>query len=81
MAGLVDTPPISRPWLRGTIVFGPIVFMATGFAGFAIAGGFLGYPPEFAKPIILVIEITLTVSIAAMLGLLVAGPPRRRERR
>jgi hypothetical protein len=54
--------------------------MATGFAGFGLAGGFLAYPARFTKPIIVVIEVTLMLSIATMLGLLVAGPPRRRNR-
>jgi multisubunit Na+/H+ antiporter MnhB subunit len=80
MAGLVDAPPISRRWLRILLVLGPSVFMLAGFAGFAIAGGFLAYPPNYAKPLILTIEIALMLSIAAMLGLLVAGPPERTTR-
>lgn len=80
MAGLVDAPAISRRWLRALVVLGPTVFMATGFAGFAVADGFLAYPTKFAKPVIVVIEVALMISIAAMLGLLVAGPPRRWER-
>lgn len=80
MAGLVDAPAISRRWLRALVVLGPTVFMATGFAGFAAADGFLAYPTKFAKPVIVVIEVALMLSIAAMLGLLVAGPPRRWER-
>jgi multisubunit Na+/H+ antiporter MnhB subunit len=80
MAGVVDTPATSRMWLRVLLVLGPVVFIATGFAGFVMAEGFLAYPPGFAKPLILAIEIALMVSIAAMLGLLVAGPPARSER-
>jgi len=80
-AGLVDAPPTSRQWLRALLVLGPIVFLIIGFAGFAMAGGFLAYPVEFAKPIVLTIEAVLMLSIAAMLGLLVAGPPRRRKQR
>jgi multisubunit Na+/H+ antiporter MnhB subunit len=80
MSGLIDAPPISRRWLRGLLGLGPIVFLAAGFAGFLTADGFLAYPPSLAKPLILVIETALMLSIAAMLGLLVAGPPARRER-
>lgn len=80
MAGLIDAPPISRKWLRGLLGLGPIVFLAVGFAGFLTAGGFLAYPPSLAKPLILIIETALMLSIAAMLGLLVAGPPERSER-
>jgi multisubunit Na+/H+ antiporter MnhB subunit len=80
-AGLLDAPPTGRRWLRALLVLGPIVFLVIGFAGFAIAGGFLAYPEEFAKPIIITIEVVLMLSIAVMLGLLVAGPPRWRQRR
>jgi multisubunit Na+/H+ antiporter MnhB subunit len=80
IAGLVDAPAVGRRWLRLVLVFGPIVFMGVGFAGFAIAAGFLAYPINFAKPLILVIEIALVLSIASMLAMLVAGSPRRRQR-
>jgi hypothetical protein len=45
--------------------------------GFVIADAFLAYPEAWAKPLIIVIEIALVLSIAATLGLLVAGPPER----
>ena len=77
MAGLRDMPPMSRRWLRVVLVIGPAVFFAIGLAGFAIAGSFLGYPPSYAKQLILTIEIPLTLSIAAALALLIAGPPER----
>jgi multisubunit Na+/H+ antiporter MnhB subunit len=80
MAGLVDAPAVTRTWLRMLLVFGPIVFMGIGFVGFAIAGGFLAYPPNAAKLLILCIEIALMLSIAVMLGLLVVGGPARQER-
>jgi len=51
--------------------------MAIGVAGFWIAGDFLAYPIGYAKPFILVIEAALLISIAAMLGMLLAGPPLR----
>jgi multisubunit Na+/H+ antiporter MnhB subunit len=77
MAGLVEAPPVSRRWLRLVLVAGPAVFLAIGFAGFAIAGSFLAYPPDHAKLLIVAIEVPVTLSIAATLGLLVAGPPQR----
>ena len=79
IAGLAHAPAISRRSLRLVLVLGPLVFMAVGFAGFGIAGGFLAYPTEFAKPLIVGIEIALVLSIATMLGMLVAGSPRRKE--
>ena len=77
MAGLVDMPAVSRRWLRLLLVAGSAVFFAVGFAGFAMAGAFLAYPEAYAKLLILIIEIPLTLSIAATLALLVAGPPER----
>jgi uncharacterized MnhB-related membrane protein len=77
MAGLVDAPPASRRWLRILLVAGPAVFFVIGLAGFAMAGAFLAYPAPYAKLLILVIEIPVTLSIAVTLALLVAGPPER----
>jgi multisubunit Na+/H+ antiporter MnhB subunit len=77
MAGLVDTPAVSRRWLRLMLVIGPAVFLAIGLAGFAVAGGFLAYPEAYAKVMILTIEVPVTLSIAATLALLVVGPPER----
>jgi multisubunit Na+/H+ antiporter MnhB subunit len=77
MAGLVDAPPVSRRWLRLVLVVGPAVFFAVGLAGFVMAGGFLAYPESHAKMLILAIEVPVTLSIAAALALLVAGPPQR----
>jgi multisubunit Na+/H+ antiporter MnhB subunit len=78
MAGLADAPAVNGVRLRLLVVLGPVVFMGVGFAGFMIAGNFLAYPPDFAKPLILLIEVTLILSIAAMLSLLVVGPPGRK---
>jgi multisubunit Na+/H+ antiporter MnhB subunit len=81
MAGLVDAPAVSRRWLRLLLVAGPAVFFVVGLAGFAIAGAFLAYPEAYAKLLILFIEIPLTLSIAATLAILVAGPPERAQQR
>ncbi|MGH6897869.1 MAG: MnhB domain-containing protein, partial [Geminicoccaceae bacterium] len=77
MAGLAKAPPTRRRWLRLVLVTGPVVFLAIGLAGFALAGAFLAYPKAYATPLIIVIEVVLTLSIAAILGLLVAGPSAR----
>jgi multisubunit Na+/H+ antiporter MnhB subunit len=76
-AGLADAPPTGRRRLRLLLLAGPAVFLTIGLAGFVLAGSFLGYPPEHAKLLILIIEVPLTLSIAAMLALLVTGPPER----
>ena len=75
LAGLADAPPVSRRWLRVLLVAGSAVFLAVGLAGIWIAEAFLAYPAGYAKPLILIIEVVLTLSVAVALGLLIAGPP------
>ena len=76
MAGLADTPPISRTWVRVGLVAGPLVFIAIGLAGAVTAGAFLAYPDGYAKPLIIVIELALMPTLALILALLLAGAPR-----
>lgn len=75
MAGLRPAPALSSRRLRIALVVGPAIFIAIGLAGFHFAGAFLAYPDGLAKPLILAIEAGLLISIAAMLGMLLAGPP------
>jgi multisubunit Na+/H+ antiporter MnhB subunit len=81
MAKLTEAPPIGAVWLRLALVAGPAVFLVIGVAGVAMASGFFAFPAGFAKPLILFIEAFMTLSIAAILPMLVAGPPRRAPRR
>jgi multisubunit Na+/H+ antiporter MnhB subunit len=81
MAGLADTPPVSHRGLRAALVAGPLVFIAIGLAGIALAGAFLAYPQGYAKALIIVIEVALTPSLALLLGLLLAGAPARGAQR
>ncbi|MGE0039438.1 MAG: hydrogenase subunit MbhD domain-containing protein [Xanthobacteraceae bacterium] len=76
-SGLRPVPPIGQTSVRWLAAVGPIVFFAIGLAGAALAGAFLAYPAGFAKPLIVAIELTLTLSIGVTLGLLAAGPPAR----
>jgi hypothetical protein len=55
------------------------VFVAVGLAGMVIADAFLAYPIAYAKLLIVTIEVAMTLSIAAMLGMLLAGTPQRPE--
>jgi len=80
MAGLADTPNISHRGLRFGIVVGPLVFIAIGVLGLFSAGALLAYPPEWAKPMIVVVEVALLPTLTLILGLLLAGPPQRGER-
>ena len=80
IAGLREAPEIGQRRLRLMLVVGPAVFLAVGLFGFALPGGFLSYPVGFTKPVIIAVEVVLTLSIAVILGLLVAGPPARERR-
>ena len=77
MAGVRDAPAIREQWVRLALVSGPSVFLAVGLAGVLTAGAFLAYPVAIAKPLILLIEVPMLLTIALALGLLVAGPPER----
>jgi multisubunit Na+/H+ antiporter MnhB subunit len=77
LAGLTVAPAVSGRRLRLALVAGAAVFLAVGLAGFLLAGAFLAYPLAYAKPLILFIEVPVTLSIAATLGMLAAGPPER----
>ena len=81
VAGLGDLPRTDRAGLRALLLAGPVLFTAIGFLGFALADGFLTFPPGFAKPPILLIEAGLTLSIAVTLAYLVAGRPEKSEGR
>jgi multisubunit Na+/H+ antiporter MnhB subunit len=77
MAGLTDTPPVGRRWLRFVLVAGPSLFLLVGLGGLWVGAAFLAYPPALAKPLILGIEVAMILTIAATLGLLLAGAPER----
>jgi multisubunit Na+/H+ antiporter MnhB subunit len=81
MAGLSDAPPIGQRWLRAVLIAGPAIFLAVGLAGLCLGDGFLAYPEAYAKPLILAIEVAMTLTIAVTLGLLMAGAPERNARR
>jgi len=75
MANVVRPPRVSYALLRAAVVIGPAVFLLAGLLAAGFGAGFLTLPPALAKPVILVIEAALTISIAVTLALLVIGPP------
>lgn len=81
MAGLTDTPRISRRALRLGLIAGPLVFVLIGLGGLWLGDAFLAYPPEHAKTLIMAIEVAKLLSVALTLGLLMAGPPEREAER
>ena len=80
IAGLENAPSIRQPWLRALLVVGPLLFLAIGLAGLVLANAFLAYPPGYAKPMIVAVEVALTLSIGVALGMLAAGPPEQARR-
>jgi multisubunit Na+/H+ antiporter MnhB subunit len=81
MAGLSDTPPVTSLRLRLILVIGPVIFLAVGLGGFFFGAAFLAYPAAYAKPLIVGIEVAMTLTVAATLALLSAGAPERRAGR
>jgi multisubunit Na+/H+ antiporter MnhB subunit len=73
-AGVCAVPRVDGVWLRIALVIGIAVFLVIGLAGLAAGSGFLTYPSNFAKPVIVLIEIAMTLSIGVTLAMLVVGP-------
>lgn len=65
-------------WLRTGLVTGFSVFLLVALAGVPDGRPLLAYPPAFAGALILLVETTLTLSIAmVLLGLFVSAAPDR----
>jgi multisubunit Na+/H+ antiporter MnhB subunit len=75
LSGVCTVPPVSGFFLRSALAIGVAVFLGVGLAGLAAGSGFLTYPVGFAKPVIVLIEVAMTLSIGVTLALLVVGPP------
>jgi multisubunit Na+/H+ antiporter MnhB subunit len=75
MAGRAAAPPVSSGALRMAVAAGPALFLLVGLGGWLAEGAFLAWPPGLALPLILLVEMALTGSIAVALALLVLGPP------
>lgn len=81
LAGLVDAPAVGGRRLRLALVLGPAALLVAGFAGHAWAGDFLAWPDGLAKPLIVAVEVAMTLTIAATVAMLVEGPPTREPER
>lgn len=79
MGGQIRTPRAGSRQTRLLLLAGPFSFLAVGFSGWATAGVFLGYPPGWEKPVIIAVEVAITLSIAVTLCLIVLGPPSAEE--
>ena len=81
MSGLANAPAVRFRSLRLVLIAGPTVFLVVGLGGLWLGEAFLAYPVAYAKAVILVIEFVMTLTIAATLGLLLAGPPAQEASR
>jgi multisubunit Na+/H+ antiporter MnhB subunit len=77
MAGLGPAPAVSRRSVRLVLIAGPAAFVVVGLGGLWLGEAFLAYPVDYAKPVILVIELVMMLTVAVTLALLLAGPPER----
>jgi multisubunit Na+/H+ antiporter MnhB subunit len=67
-------PPRATGWpLRLVLVLGVAVFACMGLVVMAFGQPLLGYPPGWAKPALLAIELAATLSIGAILAALFIG--------
>jgi multisubunit Na+/H+ antiporter MnhB subunit len=73
LAGWRLPSSFARLPLRLVLVAGPGAFVATALLTMARGGQFLGYPPEQAGILILLLEIAATLSIGATLAALFLG--------
>ena len=76
MAGLIDAPAIGRPGCGWRSPAGHPIH-GGGLPGLLPGRWLPRLSAGFAKPLILLIEAALVLAIAAMLALLVLGPPER----
>ncbi|MFG1477590.1 MnhB domain-containing protein [Xanthobacter sp. V4C-4] len=79
MAGLAPVPELGGRRLRLALLAGPFAFLGVGIGGWVWAGTFLDYPDGIEKPVIIAVEVAITLSIAVTLALLVLGPPAGRK--
>ncbi|KAA6186694.1 DUF4040 domain-containing protein [Thiohalocapsa marina] len=75
VAGLARPIAATERLVRVLAVLGPLVFFVIGLGGLWLAGDFLAYPEGLEKPLIIIIEVVLMLSVAVMLGLILAGLP------
>lgn len=77
MTRLAAYPEPDAAWLRALAAAGTVVFVSVAVFMLALGNSFLEYPDGLAKPLILGIEATLTLSIGACLGSMVTLVPGR----
>ncbi|WP_462380942.1 hydrogenase subunit MbhD domain-containing protein [Pseudomonas sp. Marseille-QA0892] len=76
LAGVLPALRWSYWPLRVLVLIGLLLFVVVALGTAWVGAGWLAYPPGWAKPLIITIELAATVSIAASLSLLVVGEAR-----
>lgn len=76
LVGLSPQLPWSRFEVRLGILVGPLVFLLAALATASLGAGWLAFPADWSKAIILLIEVAATISIAVSLALLVGSDSR-----
>jgi multisubunit Na+/H+ antiporter MnhB subunit len=71
-----ELPAPPPPLLRLGLTMGLVLFLSVGIAGLWFGHGFMGYAPDLAYVLILLIEAAATVSIAlTLVALFLGGAP------
>lgn len=73
-AGVWAVPRVSGVWLRPALVIGIAVFLVIGFSRPRRRLRLPHLRSNFAKPVIVLIEIAMALSIGVTLAMLVTGP-------
>lgn len=81
LSGVLPVPAHGRAPLRTAAILGFLLFAGIGLATALAGRGFLDFPPAIAKPLILLIEAGITLSVAVTLFLLASGLPLEGRRR
>ncbi|MCH8530242.1 MAG: DUF4040 domain-containing protein [Saccharospirillum sp.] len=76
LVGLSPALPWSRFGVRLSILIGPTIFLLAAMATASLGAGWLAFPPDWSKALILLIEVAATTSIAISLALLVGSDSR-----
>jgi multisubunit Na+/H+ antiporter MnhB subunit len=79
LTGYLSPHPVARPAMRIGLVAGIATFVSIAMGGMAWGLNFLEYPKSWAGILILIIEASLTLSIAVTLTLLFSGAPGLRR--
>lgn len=76
LSHVLPAPAHGGPWLRSGALLGFFLFAGAGVMMILLGRAFLDFPPALAKPLILLVEAGITLSVGVTLFLLASGLPR-----